>query len=118
MFLVSGESLAFNARRFKPWAHQLTATFSPCRLHQPCDMPDDMLRHAIDVSRKELGSLTDWQKEADGAVQKIKDVFDSTYGPSWHVVVGKHFGSRVTHDSKNFVFFYLEDKAVLIFKCG
>lgn len=41
-------------------------------------------------------------------MRKIKAEFDETYGPSWHVFVGKHFGSKVTHDSKAFAFFYLE----------
>ncbi len=81
-------------------------------------MPDDMLRHSIECARKNLLGLADWQKDGDAAVQRIKDEFDATYGPNWHVAAGKHFGSRVTHDAKNFVFFYLEDKAVLIFKCG
>lgn len=41
-------------------------------------------------------------------MRKIKAEFDEAYGPSWHVFVGKHFGSKVTHDSKAFAFFYLE----------
>jgi hypothetical protein len=46
--------------------------------------------------------------QGDDAVRKIKAEFDDTYGQSWHVIVGKHFGSKVTHDSKMFVFFYIE----------
>ena len=51
--------------------------------------------------------------QGDEAVRKIKAEFDDAYGPSWHVFVGKHFGSKVTHDSKMFTFFYLEASAVV-----
>jgi len=81
-------------------------------------MPDDMLRHCINLARKTLTSITDWQTEGDTAVQTMKDDLDNTYGATWHVICGKHFGSKVTHDAKHFTFFYVDDKAVLIFKCG
>jgi hypothetical protein len=54
----------------------------------------------------------EWQAGGDAVVQAIKDEFDATYGASWHVVVGKHFGSKVTHDAKHFAFFYLDVSAV------
>lgn len=37
----------------------------------------------------------------------IKKEFDKKYGPTWHCVVGRNFGSYVTHETKNFVYFYL-----------
>lgn len=81
-------------------------------------MPDDMLRHCIDLARQHIGGCADWQKDGDAAVQSIKSTLDESYGAQWHVVAGKHFGSRVTHDAKHFTFFYLADKAVLMFKAG
>jgi dynein light chain LC8-type len=84
----------------------------------PCDMPDDVLRHCIEVSRKCLGACADWQSGGDDAVAAIKADLDATYGSNWHVVAGKNFGSKVTHDARLFTFFYVGDKAVLIFKSG
>ena len=81
-------------------------------------MPDDLLRFCIDTARATLAKVEDWQKDGDAAVQSMKDALEAREGASWHVVVGKHFGSRVTHDARNFVFFYVGDKAVLMFKCG
>ena len=46
--------------------------------------------------------------QGDDVVRKIKAEFDEAYGTSWHVFIGKHFGSKVTHDSKMFTFFYIE----------
>lgn len=44
--------------------------------------------------------------------------FDSAYGPAWHCVVGKSFGSFVTHSPGGFVYFSLDDSllSVLLFK--
>jgi hypothetical protein len=33
-----------------------------------------------------------------------------------HVIVGRNFGSYVTHETKHFIYFYLGQVAVLLFK--
>ena len=48
----------------------------------------------------------------------IKTEFDQRWSPHWHVIIGRNFGSFVTHETKNFIFFYLADKAIMIFKAG
>lgn len=78
------------------------------KVHNPVDMNDVMLKHAIDSARKHIAEVADFQKEGDTVVSKLKAEFDTAYGPNWHVIIGKHFGSRVTHDSKCFAFFYLD----------
>jgi len=79
------------------------------RVHNPIDMDEAMLRHAIETARKHIGGLKeDWQTAGDAVVAAIKEEFDATYGPSWHVIIGKHFGSKVTHDSRHFAFFYID----------
>ena len=42
----------------------------------------------------------------------IKKEFDATYGGVWHCVVGRNFGSLVTHETKTFIYFYLGQVAV------
>lgn len=81
-------------------------------------MPPDILKTCIESTKKHILGLDDFQKDANDAVAKIKEELDTKYGPHWHVIAGKHFGSRVTHEAKRFTFFYLEDKAILIFKSG
>ena len=51
-------------------------------------------------------------------VSDIKKEFDKKYGPTWHVVVGRNFGSYVTHETKHFIYFYLGQVAILCFKSG
>ena len=46
----------------------------------------------------------------------IKKFFDQKYGPNWHCCVGKHFASFVTYQSKNYMFLYIGQLAILLYK--
>lgn len=48
----------------------------------------------------------------------LKKELDLLYGPTWHVIVGKSFGSYVTHEQGYFAYFYVGELAFLIFKSG
>ncbi|KAJ7281612.1 hypothetical protein C8J57DRAFT_1298138 [Mycena rebaudengoi] len=51
----------------------------------------------VDMSEEmQQESLEKYNIEKDIAAQ-IKKEFDRRHGPTWHVVVGKNFGSYVTH---------------------
>ena len=50
------------------------------------------------------------------AAEEIKLRFDAKWSPNWHVVVGRSFGSYVTHETTCFVYFYIDDKAVMMYK--
>ena len=43
---------------------------------------------------------------------------NAQYNPTWHCVVGRNFGSYVTHETKHFIYFYLGQVAILLFKSG
>ncbi|CAO3619530.1 unnamed protein product [Cunninghamella echinulata] len=57
------------------------------------DMSNEMQQEAIDVSTQ---ALEKFNIEKDIAAH-IKREFDKKYGPTWHCVVGRNFGSFVTH---------------------
>ncbi len=57
------------------------------------DMSEDMQQEAVDIAH---AALEKYNIEKDIAAQ-IKKEFDKRHGPTWHVVVGKNFGSYVTH---------------------
>ncbi|CAD7677930.1 unnamed protein product [Nyctereutes procyonoides] len=42
----------------------------------------------------------------------IKKEFDKKYNPTWHCIVGRNFGSYVTHETKHFIYFYLGQVAI------
>lgn len=72
---------------------------------------------AMLYNRVVLQSASKWDTERDIAASLKKD-FDSKYGPTWHCVVGSNFGSYVTHESRHFIYFYLNKVAILLFKSG
>ncbi|KAI7737449.1 hypothetical protein M8C21_002847 [Ambrosia artemisiifolia] len=78
------------------------------------DMKEEMQTEAVNIAIKAFENLT---VEKDVAEQ-IKKEFDKNHGPTWHCIVGKNFGSYVTHETNHFVYFYLDSKAVLLFKSG
>ncbi|KAF8556475.1 outer dynein arm light chain 8 [Imleria badia] len=76
------------------------------------DMAEEMQQESIDIAAAALEKYT---IEKDIAAQ-IKKEFDKRHGATWHVVVGKNFGSYVTHETKHFIYFYVGSLAILIWK--
>ncbi|XP_010024718.1 dynein light chain 1, cytoplasmic [Eucalyptus grandis] len=78
------------------------------------DMKDDMQKEAVDIA---IAAFEKHGVEKDVA-EHIKKEFDKKHGPTWHCIVGRNFGSYVTHETNHFVYFYLDQKAILLFKSG
>jgi len=78
------------------------------------DMTEEMQQDAVNIT---TDALEKNNVEKDIAAY-IKKEFDRRFGATWHVVVGRHFGSYVTHETKHFFYAYFGDTAVLIFKSG
>uniref|UniRef100_A0A914C0I1 Dynein light chain n=1 Tax=Acrobeloides nanus TaxID=290746 RepID=A0A914C0I1_9BILA len=78
------------------------------------DMPEEVQQEAIDYA---IQALEKYTVEKDIAAY-IKKEFDKKYGPTWHCIVGRNFGSYVTHETKHFIYFYLAQVAILLFKSG
>ncbi|KMS98984.1 hypothetical protein BVRB_3g067200 [Beta vulgaris subsp. vulgaris] len=78
------------------------------------DMADDMQKEAIEIA---IAAFEKLNVEKDVA-ESIKKEFDKKHGPTWHCIVGRNFGSYVTHETNHFIYFYLDQKAVLLFKSG
>ena len=57
------------------------------------DMSEEMQQESVDIAS---AAMEKYNIEKDIAAQ-IKKEFDRKHGPTWHVVVGKNFGSYVTH---------------------
>lgn len=95
-----------------------------------------MLYDAIKTTERVLKNVTDFEVEGKAisllsskdilqkmsvgldCAEKIKTEFDARWTPHWHCIIGRNFGSFVTHETKKFVFFYWGDKAVMLFKAG
>merc|ERR1712126_633665 len=78
------------------------------------DMSEEMQQDAVDCATQ---ALEKYNIEKDIAAY-IKKEFDKKYNPTWHCIVGRNFGSYVTHETKHFIYFYLGQVAILLFKSG
>ncbi|KAK2919632.1 hypothetical protein Q8A73_001836 [Channa argus] len=66
------------------------------------DMCDEMQQDAVDCAMQEKYNI-----EKDIAAY-VKKEFDKKYNPTSHCIVGRNFGSYVTHETKHFIYFYLD----------
>ncbi|XP_033629315.1 dynein light chain 2, cytoplasmic-like [Asterias rubens] len=78
------------------------------------DMSEDMQEDVVQFAAQAMEKYT---VEKDIAAL-IKKEFDRKYNPTWHCIVGRNFGSYVTHETKHFIYFYYGQVAVLLFKSG
>uniref|UniRef100_A0A915CZF3 Dynein light chain n=1 Tax=Ditylenchus dipsaci TaxID=166011 RepID=A0A915CZF3_9BILA len=78
------------------------------------DMSEEMQQEAIECATQ---ALEKYNIEKDIAAY-IKKEFDKKFNPTWHTIVGRNFGSYVTHETKHFIYFYLGQVAILLFKSG
>jgi dynein light chain LC8-type len=74
----------------------------------------DMKGDAMNVA---AAALEAHQEEKDIS-KYIKTHFDNKYGPCWHCIVGSDFRAFVTHEAKNFIFFYVGKTAICLYKSG
>eukprot|EP00949_MAST-11_sp_MAST-11-sp1_P001778 g1778.t1 len=83
------------------------------------DMTDDMMNKAIAVASAAFKNTSN--REYGGPYKDtasyIRQQFEKLYGPSWNCVVGRHFGSYVTHEIKTYIYFSVKAHvSVLLWK--
>ncbi|KAJ2191833.1 hypothetical protein IW139_004835, partial [Coemansia sp. RSA 353] len=78
------------------------------------DMSDEMQIAILEIAK---AAYEKSQLEKDIA-REIKLACDEKFGKSWHVIVGRNFGSYVTHEVGHFIYFYNKHLAHLVFKSG
>ncbi|KAG5452484.1 Dynein light chain [Clonorchis sinensis] len=81
---------------------------------QNYDMPNEMQEDAV---RMAIDAVQRYSVPKDIAAH-LKREFDRKYEPAWHCVVGREFGSCVMHESERFIYFYLDGKAFMLYRCG
>lgn len=78
------------------------------------DMEEAAQKEAIDCAV----AAVEQHREVKDIAEYIKKQFDRNHGASWHCIVGSNFGSYVTHEANHFIYFYLDQRAILLFKSG
>lgn len=77
------------------------------------EMQEKIIKEIID---EEMASLVAGDALERDVAQRMKQKLDREQGPRWHVVVGKNFGSFVTHEQGHFLYAYHGPWAILLFK--
>ncbi|CDS41791.1 dynein light chain [Echinococcus multilocularis] len=77
------------------------------------DMTEEMQKMAVNTASDALESC---HKLGDVAAF-IKKSFDVQLYSGWMCVVGQSFGSQVTHQIQHYIYFFIRDLAILLWKC-
>ncbi|KAG6392042.1 hypothetical protein SASPL_146247 [Salvia splendens] len=81
------------------------------------DMPLPMQERALRHARALLDAAAHRRRPNPTLLARsLKKEFDSVYGPAWHCVAGKSFGSFVTHTPGGFLYFSIDSLSFLLFK--
>jgi dynein light chain LC8-type len=124
--LVVGRLPLANGRARSPrrsvFGARTLAKIVPSPRDEPCPRPGSVSSSRRGTAPDRLSprapqALEKYNIEKDIAAF-IKKEFDKKYNPTWHCIVGRNFGSYVTHETKHFIYFYLGQVAVLLFKSG
>lgn len=83
---------------------------------QDANMNADMTKEMIDEARQWAMDAFEQETQERAIASHIKREFEKKYKGVWHCIVGKNFGSFVTHETKAYIYFYVGQVAVLLWK--
>ena len=80
------------------------------------DQDKQMMEDAVDCAAQALEKFEeDKNTEIAGFIKKE---FDRRYAPTWHCVVGTNFGGFVSHELHNYIYFYLDNICIMLWRSG
>nr|CAH8830127.1 unnamed protein product [Trichobilharzia regenti] len=87
---------------------------SKTSLVKNADMPEELKENVINIC---IEAVEKYSVEKDVA-SYIKKECDRLHKPSWHCIVGKNFGSYITHEAGCFIYLFIDNVAIQLFKSG
>jgi len=78
------------------------------------DMSEEAVALAVQVATDTI-DLFGIESHRDIA-KSLKEEFDRELSPAWQCIVGQRFGSFITHAQGTFVYFLVDDLAILLFR--
>lgn len=75
-------------------------------------MPPELKNQCIRLAQEGLAKYSVMRDIA----KNIKKTLDEKHNHAWQCIMGRHFGSYVSHQPETFAFFYIEDFAFMIFQ--
>ena len=79
-------------------------------------MNADMTKEMIEEAHTLALQAFEEQTQEKAIATYIKQEFAKKHKGIWHCIVGKNFGSFVTHETKAYIYFYVGQMAVLLWK--
>ena len=76
----------------------------------------DMTQEMIDEAREAAAQAFEVETQERAIASVIKREMERKHKGIWHCIVGKNFGSYVTHETKAYIYFYVGQMAVLLWK--
>ena len=76
-------------------------------------------RHNLDTEQDIINCASEGIRrygEETAIAQWMKRELDRKHGPVWHVVVGHEFGSYVSHNDTQVIFFFIESLGFLVWR--
>lgn len=80
------------------------------------NMNADMTKEMIEEAREQAVKAFESETSERAIATSIKKHFEVKHKGVWHCIVGKNFGSYVTHETKAYIYFYVGQMAVLLWK--
>ena len=86
---------------------------------QHCDIKEEWAEIATSKARlayaeKKRGDIPEWTDVA----RILKEEMDTQCGPTWHCIVGSHFGSFCSYEVHHVLFFSVGEVNIQIYKYG
>jgi hypothetical protein len=87
------------------------------------DMPVALVEYALERGKLaylalKKGDVQYWKDVAEMIKKDFDDNKEKTGGPTWHVIVGTHFGSFHSTEARRLIFFSVGHMKILIYKHG
>ncbi|KER32486.1 dynein light chain type 1 [Opisthorchis viverrini] len=79
-----------------------------------CDMNEQKKSKVVQLAQEAVSRFNS-SKEIAGY---LKTKLEEAYEGNWHCIVGRDFGSKISQEEGNFIFFYIGDRAFQMYKFG
>ena len=80
----------------------MTATISKTNIVYSDDMPEEMRVKALEITQSAFQKSISKGKVYSTIATRIQESFSKDYGNGWNCIVGKSFGSSVTHEIRTY----------------
>eukprot|EP00002_Diphylleia_rotans_P002231 TRINITY_DN1139_c0_g1_i3.p1 TRINITY_DN1139_c0_g1~~TRINITY_DN1139_c0_g1_i3.p1 ORF type:complete len:104 (+),score=23.69 TRINITY_DN1139_c0_g1_i3:80-391(+) len=79
------------------------------------DMNEEMRIESVETV---VTGIEKFSANYENAARMVKESMDRRYGAAWNCLIGEGFGFEITYESKNLLYMFFGNLAVLLYKAG